>query len=286
MTADGAESESDAGPTLTPADLDEREREAVEALLFRLADDELVHGERYTEWQVKAPTLESDLAISNNLQDELGHARLWYDAVQQLGYTEESLLWESDPSDFQHATLVELPFADGDWADAILRAYLYDEAEDIRLAALEGSTYKPIRDRASRIQGEEGYHLEHATNWLERLARDDDARGRLQDALDRLYPHALTIFEPAGDVEAAIDELGLRTQSLDEMRAEWEIRVRETLTELGLDVPDDADPATPTGRDSEHTDHWIELHEEMTSTYHDLERTEATRIMEPEPDDE
>ncbi|MFB6298470.1 MAG: 1,2-phenylacetyl-CoA epoxidase subunit PaaC [Salinirussus sp.] len=266
---------------LAPGDLTERQRRAVETLLFRLADDELVHGERYTEWQVRAPTLESDLAISNNLQDELGHARLWYDAIQRLGYTEESLLWESDPGDFQHATLVELPFAEGDWADAVLRAYLYDAAEEIRLAALEDSTYEPIRDRASRIQGEEGYHLEHATSWLERLVLDDDARQRVQDALDRLYPYALTLFEPVSDVESDIDELGLRTRTLAEMREEWATRVEETLTDLGLTVPD-AEPATPIGRDGEHTDHWDRLHEEMTSTYRELGRSEATRIMESE----
>jgi ring-1,2-phenylacetyl-CoA epoxidase subunit PaaC len=93
-----------------PDELTEREQQAVEAQLFRLADDEYIQAERYTFWQVRAPTLESDLAFANNAQDELGHARLWYDAIQKFGYTEESLLWESDPSDFQHSTMVELPF--------------------------------------------------------------------------------------------------------------------------------------------------------------------------------
>jgi ring-1,2-phenylacetyl-CoA epoxidase subunit PaaC len=267
-----------------PGDLDDRERRAVEAQLFRLADDELVQAERYTFWQVRAPTLESDLAISNNAQDELGHARLWYDAIQQLGYTEESLIWESDPSDFQHATLVELPFEEGDWADAILRAYLYDVAEDIRLAALENSSYGTIRDRVSRIQGEEGYHIEHATSWLERAAVDEDGSHRVQAALDRLYPYALTLFEPVGDVEAAVVDLGIRTTTLDEMRAEWDERVRTTLTDLGFTVPETDEPAAPAGRDNHHTDHWHELHDEMTATYHNLGRSEATVLM--ESDDE
>jgi len=147
--------ESDLG---SPTELSEKEQRAVEAQLFRLADDEFIQAERYTFWQVRAPTLESDLAVSNNAQDELGHARLWYDAIQEFGYSEESLIYESDPSDFQHSTLVELPFEEGDWADAVVRAFLYDVAEEIRLSALEESSYEPIRDRTSRIQGEEGYH--------------------------------------------------------------------------------------------------------------------------------
>jgi len=274
-----ATTESDLGG---PDELSEREQRAVEAQLFRLADDEFIQAERYTYWQVRAPTLESDLAVSNNAQDELGHARLWYDAIQQFGYSEESLLWESDPSDFQHSTLVELPFEEGDWANAVVRAYLYDVAEDVRLSALEGSSYKVIRDRTSRIQGEEGYHVEHAQSWLERMANDDDAGERVQKALDRLYPYALTIFEPTGDVEEDIDELGVRTMTLPEMREEWTDRITDFLTGIGFEVPADADPATPTGRDNEHTDHWDDLHEEMTATYHNLDRHKATRIMDAE----
>jgi ring-1,2-phenylacetyl-CoA epoxidase subunit PaaC len=274
--------ESDLG---SADNLTEHEQKAVEAQLFRLADDEYVQAERYTFWQVRAPTLESDLASANNAQDELGHARLWYDAIQQFGYSEESLLWESEPSDFQHSTFVELPFEEGDWADAVLRAYLYDVAENIRLSALENSSYKVIRERTSRIQGEEGYHVEHAESWLQRMAKDSDASRRVQDALDRLYPYALTLFEPVGDVEDDIVDLGVRTMTLGEMRKEWKDRITEFLTDLGFDVPADEDPATPVGRDNNHTEYWDELYEEMVSSYRNLGRHEATKLMDPEEDE-
>ena len=274
--------ESDLG---SADNLTEREQKAVEAQLFRLADDEYVQAERYTFWQVRAPTLESDLASANNAQDELGHARLWYDAIQQFGYSEESLLWESEPSDFQHSTFVELPFEEGDWANAVLRAYLYDIAENIRLSALENSSYKVIRERTSRIQGEEGYHVEHAESWLQRMAQDSDASRRVQDALDRLYPYALTLFEPVGDVEDDIVDLGVLTMTLDEMRKEWKDRITEFLTDLGFDVPTDEDPATPVGRDNNHTEYWNELYEEMVSSYRNLGRHEATKLMDPEEDE-
>ncbi|WP_435116239.1 1,2-phenylacetyl-CoA epoxidase subunit PaaC [Halolamina sp. C58] len=266
-----------------PDELSEREREAVEAQLFRLADDEYVQAERYTFWQVRAPTLESDLAVANNAQDELGHARLWYDAIQQLGYSEESLLWESEPDDFQHSTLVELPFSEGDWDDAIVRAYLYDVAEEIRLAALAESSYEAIRNRTSRIQGEEDYHVKHAENWLRRMADDEEGSRRVQAALERLYPYALTLFEPVDEaVEQDIVDLGIRDATLAEMRAEWEERTTAFLTDLGFEVPENVEPATPTGRDNEHTQHWHDLHEEMTSAYRNLGRHEATTLMDDE----
>ncbi len=262
--------------------LEGEEREAVRTVLLRLADDELVVAERYTEWQVRAPTLESDIALSNIAQDELGHARLWYDLVQRFGYDETDLIWEREPADFRHSTLVELPFAEGDWADAIVRSYLYDVAEDVRLHAIEGSAVAPVRDRVGKVLAEEEYHLEHARNWLERLVAEEEGRGRVQAAVDRLYPHALTLFEPTDGVEALVDDLGVRDQSLDETREEWETRVTDTLEGISIHVPD-ADPAEPVGRDGDHTDHWPALHEEMTGTYRELGRDSGTLIMDPEP---
>jgi ring-1,2-phenylacetyl-CoA epoxidase subunit PaaC len=270
-----------APPELELGDLDDREREAVETLLFRLADDELVLAERYTEWQVRSPTLESDIALANIAQDELGHARLWYQLLQRLEYDEPDLIYERDAGDFRHSTLVEQPFEEGDWADAIVRSYLYDVAEDVRLHAIEASSVPAIRDRVEKVLQEEDYHLDHAHSWLERLAGVEDGRERLQRAVDRLYPHALTLFEPVGDVEETIDELGIRDRSLAGMREEWLTRVGGTLEGFGIDVPD-VEPATPSGRDGEHTEHWPALHAEMVETYHDLERDSATTIMEPD----
>jgi ring-1,2-phenylacetyl-CoA epoxidase subunit PaaC len=267
--------------------LDDRDRAACEALLFRLADDELVIAERYTEWQVRAPTLESDIALANIAQDELGHARLWYEVLEHLGHDETDLIWERDPGDFRHSTLAELPssYEEGDWADAVVRSSLYDVAEDVRLSALESSSLPAIRDRVGKVRSEERYHLDHAHNWLERLAASDEGHERVQAAVDRLFPHALTLFEPVGDVEDAIEDLGLRDRSLDEMREEWLTRVSGTLEGIGIEVPAD-DVASPVGRDGHHTDDWHDLHDDMTHTYRELERSTATRIIDAEENGE
>ena len=286
------ESESADGTRLgAPRDLSDDEREAVEALLSRLADDELVAAERYTEWQVRSPTLESDLALANIAQDELGHARLWYDLLEDFGATEADLIFERDPEEFRHAALVERPFEDGDWADAVVRTYLYDEAEALRLEALADTAYPRIADRVGKVVSEEDYHREHARNWLERLADDEEGLSRLQDAVDRLLPAALTLWEPVDDeIEARIDDLGVRTDSLAEMREQWFDTVISFLRSLGLDTPEgireDHEAFLPdhVGRDGDHTDDWPALHEEMTHTYRELGREEAHKIM-PDPDE-
>ncbi|MFP4591379.1 MAG: 1,2-phenylacetyl-CoA epoxidase subunit PaaC [Halobacteriales archaeon] len=282
----------------------DHERVALETLCARLGDDEFVLAERYTEWQVRAPSLESDLALSNIAQDELGHARLWYDVLDDLGHAEVDVLYERDAADFRHATLCELPFAEGDWADAVVRSYLYDVAEALRLEALADSTHPKIADRVPKIAAEETYHREHAETWLERLAEDAGGRERLQAALDRLFPHALALFEPAvppafgrggdrpsaAEVEATIVERGLRTETLDEIAQEWLDVVTTTLIGLDLAVPLEGDAVTPealrpeTGRDGAHTDAWFELYDDFTRTYRELGRTDTTRIM-PDPTD-
>lgn len=278
----------------SPASLDDEQADALEALLLRLADDEYVQAERYTEWQVRAPTLESDLALANNAQDELGHARLWYDVLEDLGHEEHELIYERDPDEWRHSTLTERPFTDGDWADVILRHYLYDVAEELRLEALEESSYAKIADRVGKIQNEEEYHREHAENWMERLADGNESSERLQEAVDRLFPHALTLFESgSADLEETIVEAGFRDASLAELREEWLSIVVPYLDELGLETPvsevihyDDYDLEVTgdtlpevRGRDGTHTDAWDELHAEFTNTYRELGRSEATKIM-------
>ncbi|WP_247728636.1 1,2-phenylacetyl-CoA epoxidase subunit PaaC [Halovivax limisalsi] len=290
------------------------QRLALETELRALADDEFVLAERYTEWQVHAPTLESDLALANIAQDELGHARLWYDLLEDLGYDETDLLWERDPASFRHAALAELPFPEGEWADAIVRSYCFDVAEGLRLEALEGSSYPGIADRVGKIQREEGYHTEHAENWLERLADGEAGSDHLQAAVDRLFPHALALFVPAepvpfgaetvdGDgpgadyadadalpdaaaVEETIVDEGYRTDSLATLGERWLDRVVPTLESHGLRTPVPADGEITdellpdaTGRDGTHTDHWHALYEEFTHTYRELGRDDATTIM-------
>ncbi|MGM0605168.1 MAG: 1,2-phenylacetyl-CoA epoxidase subunit PaaC [Halobacteriota archaeon] len=262
--------QSAADPIATPGELTDRERAALEALLFRLADDEFVLAERYTEWQIYAPTLEADLALANVAQDEFGHARLWYDLLCELGYSEAELVWERPPEAWHHSTLVERPFPEGDWADVIVRSYLYDTAERIRLAALEDSAYLPLADRIRKVQQEERYHREHTETWLERLTVGE-GRDRVAAAVDRLFPHALSLFAP-GPRRADIEALGLRTEPIAEQRRSWLDTVVSVLESLDVSVPEpaDASPSEAIGRNGCHTDAWDELHDAFTRTYHEL----------------
>ncbi len=276
----------------TVSELDDEATEAFRELMYRLADDEYVIAERDIEWQIYAPTLESDLALANIAQDEFGHARLWYDLAQETGLSEAECLWEKPAGDWRHSTLVELPYNKGDWADPILRSYLYDTAERLRVEALADSSVAPVADRVQKILDEERYHREHAQSWLERLthggdtdAGSEESHAKVQNALVRLFPHALTIFAP-GEHEETIVAEEFRTETLDDLRREWLEEVIPYLESLDLTVPEPGEgdgedgKRETTGRNGEHTEHWGPLLEEFTHTYREFDFDHPVRLRE------
>jgi ring-1,2-phenylacetyl-CoA epoxidase subunit PaaC len=58
----------------------EHERELA-TFLLSLADDDFVIGHRLSDWVTQAPTFEEDNTLASMAQDEMGHARMWYEAV-------------------------------------------------------------------------------------------------------------------------------------------------------------------------------------------------------------
>ncbi len=100
-------------------------------LLLGLADDELVLGWRDSEWTGIAPLLEEDVAFSSIAQNEIGHARAVY---QLLADDADALAFDRPLAEYRCAPLVELRLLD--WAHAIARRWLYEEADRIRIEAL------------------------------------------------------------------------------------------------------------------------------------------------------
>lgn len=236
--------------------------QALKDLLFRLADDEALMGHRNAEWTGHGPILEADIAFSSMAQDELGHALAYYSLLHDLGEADpDALAFARGPEAFRNAQLVELPR--GDWAFSLMRQFLYDQAESLRLAALAGCSHAPLAEAARKFAGEEKYHLLHGRTWVTRLAASDEGRARLQSALDRAFPYALGLFEPTAEQEAIVAK-GLHPPEA-ELQARWEAVVRPMLSEAGLIAPDAA-PAYG-GRRGQHTEHLTALLNDMQLVY-------------------
>ncbi len=205
--------------------------------LLELADDELVLGWRNSEWTGIAPSLEEDVAFSSIAQNEIGHARALYElAAADLGTTADELAFDRQPGEYRAAPLVELRFVP-DWGRTIARHYLYETADEARIAALKGSSDADVAGLAAKIDREEVYHRLHAEMWVDRLLASPDGRVRLIDATRELWPYALGILD-------------------DDLRPTWAERVRER---LGVDLTNG--DAIARGA---HADDWTALWDEMT----------------------
>jgi ring-1,2-phenylacetyl-CoA epoxidase subunit PaaC len=248
----------------SPADaLSAPVRAALAELLFTMADDEFVSGFTDSEWTGIAPLLEEDVAISSIAQDELGHARALYQLLVDVlddGRDEDTLAYDREPEEYRHARLLD--HGRGDWSDTIARRFLYELADEARLASI-GTGYRPLADLVEKLRREERYHRLHVLAWIDRLARGGaEARGRIEAALVAQEIDAVTVFTPL-EGEAALLESGILTRSMADAEAAWRADLTTILVPLELSLPPRI-PLTPNGR-REHSDSFRWLWGEFTS---------------------
>jgi ring-1,2-phenylacetyl-CoA epoxidase subunit PaaC len=167
--------------------------------LLELADDELVLGWRDSEWTGIAPLLEEDVAFSSIAQNEIGHARALYELLSDDA---DALAFDRSLDEYRCAPLVELRLLD--WAHAIARRWLYEVADEIRIAALMEDDDPAVAGLAAKINREEAYHRMHAEMWHERLRGDD----RFHAAVLELWPYALGVL-PVEQREALAVRVGI-----------------------------------------------------------------------------
>jgi len=170
----------------------------VNELLLGLADDELVIGWRDSEWTGIAPVLEEDVAFSSIAQNEIGHARAVYEL---LADDADALAFDRALEEYRCAPLVELRLLD--WAHTIARRWLYEVADEIRIAALMEDGDPRVAGLAAKINREEAYHRMHAEMWHELLGETPPFRA----AVEELWPYALGML-PVGQHDALAARVG------------------------------------------------------------------------------
>ena len=153
--------------------------------------------------------------------------------------------------------LVELP--KGDWAFTIVRQFLFDAAERVRLEALAGSQYEPLAAAAAKLRNEELYHFRHSHAWLQRLGLGTaESHRRMQNALDEIWPYRSQLFAPL-PAEALLVDAGYVTEP-SQLRTQWHDLIIPNLQQADLILPENG-TAVP-GRD-EHTQHLVDLLKDM-----------------------
>ncbi len=238
--------------------MNQSQKEALAEYLIGLGDDELILAHRDSEWAGHAPILEEDIAFANIALDEMGHAAAWYRLAGELlnqsveAYPDE-LVYVRKSGEFLNIQMVELP--NGDWAFSLMRQYLFDSLESVRLNVLAESEWEPLADTAIKIRPEELYHLRHTRSWVRRLGLGtEESNQRMRNALVELYPYALQSFTASAEEDHGIPDGEM-------LQRAWEAEIRPVLAESNLEPPENEN--SPVQSREMHTSHLFELVEEM-----------------------
>jgi ring-1,2-phenylacetyl-CoA epoxidase subunit PaaC len=248
-------------------------RQSLTMLLWQLADDDLMVAFRASEWLGLASHVEEDVAFSSIAQDEMGHAAMYYELLEHLGYGSRDDLSQLRASeDRRNSVLLEIPNGPGsylndphfDWAFTIVRHYLYDVWEMLRLKALVASSFRPLAQVAEKALGEKTYHLAHQELWIRKMADHSQAtRQRLEQALAAAARYAgdLTYIEPW---QAEWERLLILPEA-SVLPTQWIGQVASFLEGQGFGVPAVGVPFN--GRLGQHSPHLPELLATLSEVY-------------------
>ncbi|CAG0957249.1 ring-1,2-phenylacetyl-CoA epoxidase subunit PaaC [Burkholderiales bacterium] len=230
--------------------------------LLRHGDNALILAQQLAAWTGKGPILEEDLALANVSLDLLGEARLWLSLAGELegrGRDEDALAMRRDAAEFRNLLLVEQP--NGDFADTMVRQFLFDAWHLPLMRALTRSSDTRIAEIARGTAKEAAYHLERSREWVIRLGDGtEESHQRSAAALNRLWPYTGELFE-SDAIEAELASEGLATDPAV-LRLPWRTTVLDTLAEATLDLPMDAWMQSG-GRSGRHGEHLSYLLGEM-----------------------
>lgn len=228
-------------------------QQLVDYLLY-LADSNLILSQRNAEWCGHGPILEQDIAITNISLDLLGQARNFYQYAAQLmdnGATEDSLAYLRTERTFKNCLLSEQPV--GDWAQTILRQFLFSNYQYLLYDKLQHSNDQQIAAIAAKALKEVTYHLNWSAEWVIRLGDGtDESHERIVKAIENLWPYTGELFAAAAYEKAvAEDGTGIDPAIL---QTAWEEKNKAVFEEATLTLPEKVF-AQSGGKTGVHTEH-------------------------------
>ncbi len=221
--------------------------------MLAFADDEHLIGQRHTEWIGVTPFLEEDLAFASIGQDELGHAANLYSVL--VGDDDQAidrLAFRRPADEYRSCWLVE--YETSDWAEALVRHWLYDTAEAHRWELLTGSSTPELAALVPGAERDETYHRRHANGLLDLLLAADESRRRIEFAIKVLWPLAVGMFDGTDNEAEAIAE-GVAAGPLADRFQAWRGQVVARFPSIDWTAVDDGDlTAQQRNRTARHDD--------------------------------
>jgi ring-1,2-phenylacetyl-CoA epoxidase subunit PaaC len=211
--------------------------EALFRYLLRLGDDSLILGQRLGEWCGHGPILEEDIALTNIALDLIGQATSilnYAGEVESEGRNGDKLAFLRFEHEYSNLLLVEQP--NGDFADTIMRQFLFDAFRKPLFERLMQSKDSQLSAIAEKSLKETKYHLRHTSEWVIRLGDGtEESHQRIQKALDNLWRYADEIFK----TDAVDEELRISgvLPELSDLRSVWDQTIKSVFDEATISIP-------------------------------------------------
>jgi len=189
----------------------------------------------------QAPSLDRKLAVSAQVQDEIGHGQLLYRAAENLGIKDrEQMLDELANGQGKFLNCFHYPL--DHWYELPMIMFFVDGAAMRRQATLKRTSWEPYAHAIDKICFEEGFHIKHGEDILREIASGSaHDRELLQEAFEKWWPRILQFFGPTNDASVHggfAQEVGLKTMSNDDLRTAFLNAYLPKAEKYGLEIPD------------------------------------------------
>ena len=116
---------------------------------------------RYAEWCTAAPSLEADIAAAAMGLDDIGHSRVLYGSLRELGSAE---VVAGEATEYSNVAYLDRPWTE--WAQFVAANAVLDGAFSLMIEALAGGNVEVLRSRLKKMLQEEQYHYLHGRSWM------------------------------------------------------------------------------------------------------------------------
>ncbi len=226
--------------------------------VVRLADTELILGQRLCEMCSNGPFIEEDIALSNVALDLIGRAEQLYRIVADIegkGLTYDDYAYRRNEREFYCIKLVEQPNTDFAWT--IARSYLHDVYALEVYTQLLDSKIPNLAGLAEKVLIEIRYNLSHARDWMLRLGiGTEESNSRTQTAVNNMFRYVPEIFNFDDIDNAYLTDTGA-------IETNWKKEVSALLKEAKLEEPEISKKYMLDYRKGFHSEHLGHLLSEM-----------------------
>ena len=228
-------------------------KEALYNYCLRLADSNMIHGQRLAEWCSRGPFLEEDIALSNMALDMIGQAEMIYEYASSSvdDYTADDLAFKRSEREYYNCLLVEQQ--NGDFAQTMMKVFLYSAFAKQLYESLLNSNDETLSGFAAKAIKEVKYHLRHSCEWLIRFGNGtDESKKRVQQAVTNLWRFTQDMFV-MNDTDTALVDNGI-SFTTDTLLAKWQLNVNEIFAAANINIPETNNTITG-GYNGIHTEH-------------------------------